>query len=248
MDIAKDVRHAIRSLARSPLVVLAAATSIGLGIGAATVIFHVPDSVLLRPLPYPRPERLFMVWEAYPDLGFEQMWVSYPNFQDLAARSSGIAELAAYKPANLNLSGSGTPERVRGARITAALLTVLGVRPELGRSFSKAEETAGNDRVVLLSHAFFRERFQADPAILGRDITLDGRHSTVIGVLPAWFLFPRDARVWVPLVAPQQLSRDAHNLEVVARLHRGGTREILAAALAATARTSRPAFRRATAA
>lgn len=141
-----------------------------------------------------------------------------------AVTSIGLGIGAAYEPANLNLSGSGTPERLRGARITAALLTVLGVRPELGRSFSKAEETPGNDRVVLLSHAFFSERFQADPAILGRDITLDGCRCTVIGVLPAWFLFPRDARVWVPLAAPAQPSRAAHNLEVVARLRRGGTR------------------------
>lgn len=242
MEIIKDVRNGIRSLAGSPLLALAAVVSLALGIGAATVIFHVADSVLLRPLPYPRPERLFMVWEAFPELGFEQMWVSYPDFQDLAAGAAGVAELAAYKPANFNLSGSGPPERLRGARITAGLLTVLGARPELGRPFSPEEETAGNDRVVLLSHAFWEQRFQGDPAILGRDLTLDGRRSTVIGVLPAWFQFPRDATVWVPLVAPSPPARDARNLEVVARLRRGATQEVLAAALATTANTLAATF------
>jgi putative ABC transport system permease protein len=242
MDIAQDVRHGIRSLARSPLLTLAAVVSLGLGIGAATLIFHVADSVLLRPLPYPRPERLFMAWESYPELGFEQMWVSYPDFRDLAAGSAGVAELAAYKPVNLNLSGAGAPERLRGARITAGLLTVLGVRPELGRSLSAAEETAGNDRLVLLGHAFWEQRFQADPAILGRDLTLDGRRCTVIGVLPAWFRFPRDAALWVPLVAPREPSRGAHNLEVVARLRRGATPEVLATTLARTAHTLAATF------
>lgn len=242
MGIVKDVRYGLRSLSSNPLLALAAVVSLGLGIGASTVIFHVADSVLLRPLPYPQPERLFMVWEAFPELGFEQMWVSYPDFQDLAAGGAGVAEIAAYRTANFNLSGSGSPERLRGARITAGLLAVLGARPQLGRPFSAAEETAGNDRVVLLSHAFWEQRFQADPAILGRDLTLDGRRCTVIGVLPAWFRFPEDAAVWVPLAAPSQPARDARNLEVVARLRGGATREVLDAALARTAGTLATTF------
>ncbi len=214
---------------------LAAVVSLGLGIGAATVVFHVADSVLLRPLPYPQPEQLFMVWEAYPEQGFERMWVSHPDYRDLAAGAAGIADLAAYRLANLNLSGSGSPERLPAARMTANLPAVLGVRPQLGRSFSAAEESAGDDRVVLLSQASWEQRFRADPSILDRDLTLDGRRCTVIGVMPAWFRFPGDPAVWVPLVAPPEPARGRNNLEVVARLRRGATREALATALGTTA-------------
>ena len=242
MDITSDLRQGIRSLARNPLVALAAVASLGLGIGAATVVFHLADSVLLRPLPYPGPERLFMVWEAYPERGFDRMWVSHPNFQDLEAAAAGMAEFAAYRPADLNLSGSGTPERLAGARITADLPAVLGVGPELGRAFSPAEETAGNDEVVLLSHAIWEQRFRADPGIVGRELTLDGRRRTVVGVMPAGFRFPGAAAAWVPLVAPPEPSRGASNLEVVARLRPGAERADLASELGTSARALAAAF------
>src|SRR5213594_3765387 len=193
--VLQDLRYAVRTLAKSPGFTLVAVLTLALGIGANTAIFSAVNAVLLKPLPYPGSDRLVQVMFT----GFRGMrfGVSFPELHDLRALWQDFTGVAAVRTQRHNLTGAGDPRDVQAAAVTANLLDVLQLRPEIGHSFAPAEERTP---LALLSHGLWVTSFGRDPGILGRSISLDGRSFTVVGVMPAGFQFPdEDVQVWTPI-------------------------------------------------
>lgn len=220
----QDVVYALRQLKGSPRFTIVAILTLAVGLGASTTIFGIASTVLLRPLPFHEPSRLLLVDEVNPDgQGFA---ISEPNFLSLAERTRTLSAIAAFAPRSQSIIGDGAPERLRGIAASNALFAVLGVTPQLGRTFAADEDQPGGDvRVVVLSDNFWRRRFGADPRILDRSIDLDGTRRRVIGVMKPGFDFPGGTDVWVPLAADATSLRGDRRLEVVARLASGTAQE-----------------------
>jgi putative ABC transport system permease protein len=223
--LVQDVRFGLRTLARTPVLSAAAVLALALGIGANTAVFSVVNAVLLRPLAFPEPHQLLFVAEATPTGGPDD--VAPPNFLDWRGAQTVFADLAAYTPVSLNLTGVPSPETIDGYRATASLFSVLGVDPWLGRRPDAAGDVAGGGREIVLSHELWRSRFQGDSAVLGRALTLDDEPYTVVAVMPAGFAFPVESpgRFWVPMAFTEGdvTSRGAHYLNAVGRLRPGVT-------------------------
>ena len=186
----QDVRYGARALRKAPGFTAAAALTLALGIALNTAVFSVVDTVLLRPLPYPAPERLVSITGTYPNGAFAEMRRQMRTL-DVAAFADGHS---------FNLIGVGEAARLAGTRVSAELFSVLGVRPALGRAFASGEDTAGRDQVVILSHALWQQRFAGDATVVGRSIELEGVRRQVIGVMPADFRFPSArTQFWLPL-------------------------------------------------
>ena len=192
-----DVRFGLRLLAKTPLWTLTAALTLALGIGANTAVFSVVYSVLLRPLPYREPSRLMVLNETTPKVG--TVSVSYPNFLDWRALSHSFAEMAAIEALDFNLSGVTEPETVSGFAVSPNFLAMMGIQPTLGRDFEAGEENSGTAPVAILSYALWQRRFGGDSGVIGRNIVLDGRDFTMVGVLPSDFLAPGKADVLIPI-------------------------------------------------
>lgn len=195
-----DLRYTARALIARPGFALAAVLTLTLGIGANTAIFSVLHGLLLRPLPYPDGERLVQVYNSYPNMGLADAGSSIPDYLDRREQASGLADLALYTGQAFNLADDGAaPERLNGLRATPSLFSTLQVPAALGRVFDEQHAVPGSDRVAVLSHALWSNRFNADPAIVGRDIRLSGEPFRVIGVMPEGFGFPnRATQLWVP--------------------------------------------------
>jgi len=188
--ISQDVRYALRTLLKSPAFTAVAVLTLALGIGANTAIFSLVDGILLVPLPYSKPEQLVSVTGFYPKGAFAAMREQV-HTMDAGAYAEGH---------EFNLTGLGEPVRLTGTLVSAELLSVLGARPELGRTFYPGEDRAGQDNYVILSHALWEQRFGKDPAIIGRSVQLEGMSRQVAGVMPADFHFPSaKTQVWIPL-------------------------------------------------
>jgi predicted permease len=185
----QDVRYAFRGFARSPGFAAVAIFTLAVGIGANTAIFSVANALLLRPLAYAQPDRLVLIaGERKVDklTGVPLSWVRFKQVNDGQRSFSGVA---AFTSETFNLTGRGEPEQLAAARVSWNFFDVLGVRPALGRTFRREEDKAGGDNVVLISSALWERRFASDPHIAGRQITLDFKDYTVIGVLPRGFRF-----------------------------------------------------------
>ena len=223
----KDARYALRTLTKAPAFTLVAVFALALGIGANTAIFSVVNAVLLRPLPYPEPEKLVKIWMRFTGIGIpdDRNWVSPPELHDLREFSRAFAGIAAVGGASFNITGTGAPERVEGVAVSAELFRILGVQPLAGRVFLPEEEQPGRDNVVLLGYGLWKRRFGGDVSIAGRTISLNGQSYTVAGVLPAGFQYPEDVEIWKPLAfTPDQLGpnfRGNHGLQVLARIQPG---------------------------
>ncbi len=220
IDLWQDLRYGARLLMKQPGFSLIAVITLALGIGANTTMFSVVNAVLLRPLPFPEPERLALVEAKGPDN------FAAPDFRDLATQNRSFARLGAYVNTTFNLSGGSAPERANGARVSAGLLPTLGVQPLYGRNFTAEEEGEGAAKVVLLGHGLWQRQFGADAGVVGRAIRLDEQNYTVIGVLPPGLNFPQDKELFVPLTLT---AFDLNNyngffLTLVARLKPGVTR------------------------
>jgi len=199
-ELVQDARESLRLLLRQPRFAAISILTLALGIGATTAVFSVVDAVLLKPLPFAEPERLVMLWERQPATGRERDQVATANLLDWREQAQSFTEIASYVYWGLALTGHGEPVELQTGRVSPNLLPLLGATPLMGRGFHPDEETAGRDRVVLLSHAVWQQRFGSDPAIVGRTILLDEEPYEVVGVMPDTFAFPDpETELWVPL-------------------------------------------------
>ncbi len=224
----KQIRYGLRTLLKRPVSTAVALVTLALGIGVNTAIFSAVDSVLLRPLPFKDPERLVSIWEQGLRQGINQNEVAPANFFDLRTQGQAFEAIGAFGPQDINLTGDGEPERLTAQLVTANVLSILGVEPALGRSFLAGEDQPGQEHVVVISDALWQRRFNRDPSIVNRNITLNGASFTVIGVMPRGFFFPqREIELWVPwAMEPEQASgRGDHYLRLVGRLKSDATME-----------------------
>ena len=228
-NLLQDLRYAFRMLFKTPGFTLLAIVTLALGIGANTAIFSVIYAVLLKPMPYPQPERLLLIRERVIGL-FQSGSVSYPNYLDWRAAQRSCTDLAMFRSQGFNLAaqGEGEPERVRGLRVTANILSVLDLKPQLGRAFTEAEDKPGAPHVAMIGDRLWRKRFGGKSDVLGRRITLNGVPTEIIGVLPPQMQLSREAQIFEPLADlradPNILERGNHpGFRVLARLKNGVT-------------------------
>jgi putative ABC transport system permease protein len=227
MNLYAYLGSAFRQMKRNPGFFAVALTALALGIGANTAIFSAVEGVLLHPLPYADPSRLVMVWEDASYLGFSRNTPAAANYVDWRAQNQVFRDMAAMRYSNSAFNGDRAPEQALGRRVTPNFFDVLGVQPVVGRPFT-AEEDATKQKVVVLSDALWQRRFGGNPAVVGRSILMDGEATTVVGIMPSSFFFPdHQTDYWIPAsFTPEDLARRTrHNLEVVARMKQGVTRE-----------------------
>jgi predicted permease len=188
--LAQDLRYAARALRKNIGFTAVASLTLALGVGANVAVFSLVDGVLLQSLPYAAPDRLVSITGTYPNGAFAAMRAEVRTL-DVAAYADGQS---------FNLVGLGEAVRLPGTRVSAELFTVLGVQPLLGRTFRPGEDTAGQDRFVILSHALWQQRFGSDPGVIGRSIELQGMRREIVGVMPDQFRFPSTrTQLWIPL-------------------------------------------------
>jgi putative ABC transport system permease protein len=240
LELGQDLRFAARTLARRPGLTAVALVTLALGIGANTAMFSVVNAVLLSPPPFHAPERLVMVWASNPELarglGFEDKLPTSPAaFYDWKAGTSRFEAMAMIRPASLNLSGGGDPERLGAVIVTGEFFAALGTPAALGRTLRPEDDDPAAPATAVLSHAFWQRRFGGDPAAVGQAIRLDGRSTTIVGVMPAPFAFPRAGEMphgfgfprgpdaWVPaaLTAEQRAHRGNRGALAFGRLKDG---------------------------
>ena len=227
----QDLRYGIRTLAKIPGFTIVAVLTLALGIGANTAIFSVVDAVLLRPLPYPQPDRLFVVYQTLPQDPAQNTGVSYPNYLDWAQQNDAFESMAAVRGNVLALSGQGEPTNIATGSVTSDYFEVLRVKPLLGRTLQASDDALDANPVVVMSESLWRARFDADPAIVGRTITLDQHPITVAGIVPAYFhpsVPDGAAQLWVPLrqdgvFSDMRARRRGHYLSALGRLKPGVT-------------------------
>ena len=221
-EMRQDAVFALRQLLADRAFNVIAVATLALGIGATTAIFSTMNAVVLRPLAVPEPDRLVAIHEVSRDTARGNL--SAGNFVDTAAEQTVFQAMAASSGASMAMARDVGAERVAGLRVTGGWFDVWGVAPALGRVFGAAEDEPGREQVVVLSHRFWTRQFAADPGMLGRTITLDGRPYTVIGVMPASFDFTAEGTaLWVPIAfTPERKAmHDEHYLTVYARLRPG---------------------------
>jgi putative ABC transport system permease protein len=228
----QDLAYAIRVLIKSWGVTLIAVATLALGIGANTAIFSVVNSVLLRPLPFQRSDRLLYILEKLP--GFStSIPMNAPDFNAFSERQKSFEQLGIYSNKHFDLSGAGAPERIKGTRVSASVFPLLGVAPQMGRTYTEEEDKSGH-HVVVLSYGLWQRKYGSDYSILGRAIQLDRQPYTVIGVMPKSFEFPLRgepwadgaADLWVPMsftAEERQGWGNMYNHSVIARLKPGVT-------------------------
>ena len=221
---ALDIRHGLRLLRRHPASSALAVATLALGIGANTAIFSVVDTVLIRELPYDDPDRLVMLWEKRPAEGVLTNSVSPADYLDWRRMQTSFEHVAALAGTSVSLTGDGEPVQVPGAVVGWSFFDILGVRMQHGRSFLPGEEQLEASRHVVMSHGLWQRRYGGDPAVIGRELTINSRGGwQVIGVLPRDFRFGNTYDLWVPLVITagpdgSPPPRAIHQLEVYARL------------------------------
>lgn len=224
-----ELRYAIRQLLKSPGFTLVAILGLALGIGANVALFSVVNSVFLRPLPYTEPDRLVRLSSTSEAQNLTRVGFSYPRFLEVQQRQQVFSDLALSAFNAFTWTGRGDPEQLVGLQASAALLPALRLEPVLGRNFSADEDRPGGERVALISHALWQQRFNGDPSVLGQALTLDGAPYTIIGVLPAAAsAFPwNQIQIWVPrptevpYVVASQLDNGGYFFQAIARLRQG---------------------------
>jgi putative ABC transport system permease protein len=216
--ITKDLRHAFRLFLHRPGFTLIAVLTIALGIGINTAIFSIVNGILLRPLPYPAQDRLMSVFTLI--RGTDPDIFSPANFLDVQAQNTSFDSVAVFTTAPYDLSTGSEPLAIPGATVSADFFRVLSVQPLLGRTFLPEDDISGNDQVAILSHDLWKDRFNSDPNVIGRSITVNGAPSTVIGVIPQGMEYPEIARIWTPISFSEEEKtyRGSIYLEMIGRL------------------------------
>ena len=225
----RDVVFAVRALRRRPTLTLTAVLTLALGIGANTAIFSIIDGVLLRPLPYPDPDRLFLIQERTATDVTSLSRTNPGTFSDIKQSVRAFESMAAYQAASVTLTGRGDPERLDGIASAGSILEVLGVQPQLGRLFTDADDNIGAPRTVVISDRLWQRLFGGRSDALGQTLTLAGEPTTVIGVMPKDFVFPDvGPDFWAPMQMNAKLraSRTEYFLLPVARLRPGVSADI----------------------
>jgi predicted permease len=237
-----DVRRGARGLARAPGFAAVAIATLAIGIGANTAIFSVVNAVLLRPLPYSRPESRVMIWSRWE--GFDKTWLSEVELLDYGRLCQSFARVAGWSSGQSNLTGDGEAVRIGTAGVTASTFATLGSEPLIGRTFTPEEDRPGASAVAVISHGLWQRRYGGDPTVVGRTIVMDGVPRRVLGVMPAEFQLPTDfgedaaepTEVWVPLaIDVNAAERGDHGLYGAAELMPGVTAERASAELATIA-------------
>ena len=221
-----DLRYAIRMLRRSPAFTFTAVITLALGIGANSAIFSVVSGVLLRPLPYPAPEQLAMIWMDNSRINLREDWHSFPEFLDYQQQNTTFQDVAIFNSTSRTLTGDdqSEPERVLGAHSSANLFDVLGVRPIRGRPYTVDEDKAGANSVVVLSYGLWQRRFEGKDDVLQKTLMMNGRAMRIVGVMPEGFGFPtKDTQFWIPTGASdqQRAARNSLWLQMIGRLKPG---------------------------
>ncbi len=247
--LTQDIRFGIRQLRRNPGFTAVALLTLALGIGANTAMFSVVNAVLLRPLPFPEPQRIMSLRTLSTRNGAPQPnSLSYPDYHEYREGNRSMEAVASYYDNYLSLTGVGEPAMLRGQVVGADLFKILGVKPALGRGFLPADDAPGQ-HVAIISNLLWKKRFHSDSGMIGRGISLSGKEYTIVGVAPEGFQFPIQAQpteVWVtvardyepesPSEKPVGEQRGAHFLSVIGRLKPGVTREQAETDLSAIAR------------
>ena len=220
----RDLVYAFRNLRKSPGYATVTILTLALGIGANTAIFSVVNGVLLKPLGFPAPDRLVFITSQFPTLGFDQFWVSAPEFLEFRDRNQAFQNVGAYSAGAVNLGTLEQPQRVNSAVVTSELMPVLGVQPIRGRMFTREDTLPGAEDVAVLSTEVWRNSFNADEGVIGRIIQVDGVPTRVVGIMPAGYdIHDQKVQVWLPLTlnpaAPG--GRGSHFLYLVGRLKDG---------------------------
>ncbi|HEU4930425.1 MAG TPA: ABC transporter permease, partial [Pyrinomonadaceae bacterium] len=223
-----DIRFGLRMLLKSPMVTVVALVALTLGIGANTAIFSVVNGVLLRTFPYHEAERIVLVWEKSPRN--DQNVINLGNFFDWKEQNQVFTDMAVFFDRSFNLTSDGEPEEVTGQFGTTNLFSVLGSNPVLGRTFADDDGRDAQTRVVVISYALWQRRFGGDKNIVGRQISVNERPSTIVGVMPATFGWhiqkgtqaSKPADIWIPFQVPNELrQRRGRFASAVARLKPG---------------------------
>ena len=225
-----NLRYAWRRARATPIITGIAVLTVALGIGAATTVFSVADAVVFRPLPYPQPDQLVMVWDRW--TGWPSTWLSDAEFLDYQDKARSFAAVGAQFDDWRNLTGGDRPDRVHVGVISKSTFDVLRVPPMLGRVFTAEEDHQGGPHVAVMSERLWRRRYNADPAMLGRHVMLNDSSTTIVGVMPPGFQLPLDFAgdpidLWMPLALGNvdRTVRGGHYLTAVARLRPGVTQQ-----------------------
>src|SRR5262245_18762982 len=234
--LARDIRDAFRGFAAHRGFVVAAVLSLALGVGANTAIFSVVSALLLRPLPYPEPDRLVLLWNRSPGIGITQDWFSTAQYFDVKNSSGAFEQIAIAYGGNENLAGDGAdPERVGTLRVSSNFFPLLGVQPIAGRLFTADEDTQIPATAALVGYSTWVRRYGSDPSVVGRRLELNGRSYQIVGVLPQSFSVPYEvlptlglatnAEIVIPLPqAPTAAqARNREDFNIIGRLKRGVT-------------------------
>jgi putative ABC transport system permease protein len=237
----QDARFGARTLLRNPGFAAVAILTLALGVGANAAIFSVVNVVLLRPLPWNEPDKAVMIWSRW--TAFDKTWVASGEVVDYRKRSRTLAEVAAWGDGQVNLTGDGEPERVASGTVSANLFSTLGVAPLAGRTFTAAEDVPNGPSLVVLGFALWNRRYNADPAMIGRSILINGRPYQVLGVMPPDFVLPTDfqnpqpSQLWIPLqMDSASTDHGSHGLYAAGRLVPGATVAQAAAEMSSIAR------------
>ena len=232
----REIKVALRQLAKTPGFTIIAVLTIALAIGATTAVLSLVNGLLVRPLPYREPQQLILLLQHFKSQNLERIPVSPPEFKDYETRARSFEKLGAFGYTNFNLAGEDRPERIADATLTAGVLPLLGVSPVKGRFFQPEECTLGRDDVVIISARLWQRRFNSDPHIVGTKLLLDGKSFTVVGVMPAGFDFPLQlfnlgnggqfggrVEIWKPLAFTddQMKARSSRSFFIVGRLTPG---------------------------
>jgi predicted permease len=238
-DLSQDLRYALRTLRLHPGFTAVAILTLGLGIGITTVMFTIANGVLLKPLPYLEPERLVSLHEG---IGSDKWSLSYPNFQDVKQESLTLAPMAAWRNNRGVVSSPGAAEYVPGRQISAGLFALYGVQLPHGREFSQEDDRPGSAPVAIIGQSLWRSRYQKNPGTVGRELVLDGKSYTVVGIAPAGFKLDGDVDVYIPLgqdTSESMRNRDMHvQMSVLARLRPGVSIDMVRSELQAISRRS----------
>jgi predicted permease len=221
LGLVRDLRYALRILRKSPGFATVAILSLALGIGANSAIFSVVNAMLLRPLPFPAPDKLVRLWESKPRDGRHRNRVNAWNFLDWREHTRTFQDMAAVTSTDMNVTGQGEPFAVPGSSVSPGFFSILGIRPYLGRTFVPDDGVPGHDDKVVFSYGLWQSRFGGDHNIVGRSVIVGGRSCVIIGVMPAGFSFPESqSQLWTPLAITRAAEwGDGRSLTVVARLH-----------------------------